>query len=118
MKANFNAGDLDRKGTWYQRQTVISNSGQPRFSTVEPTAELPCYMEEVSGKESKDFDGGNVGDKIDATAKTRFVVRYKPEIKPTDEWEFEGTRYNIDSVAEAAGRRQWTVITAIRKDNA
>ena len=67
-----------------------------------------AHIKPMSGRELVNAD------KLDALAVSRFVIRYRSDLRESDRVNYRGTRYNIRSIVNINERDEWLEITAER----
>ena len=67
-----------------------------------------AHIKPMSGRELVNAD------KLDALAVSRFVIRYRSDLRESDRVNYRGTRYNIRSIVNINEQDQWLEITAER----
>ena len=101
------AGDLDRLINITVKNESLNLKGEKMDSTFGPFLyNVPAYVQAKGGTETPEAD------RETAFGKVQFTIRYEPTIKPTMRVVYEFQDYDIESVAEGEGRKQWTVIDA------
>ena len=108
------AGDLDRQMTILQWDSHRDTMGETARSQSPFAKGVWCKKEDVTSETAGVEQV--VTERPTAFGLTKFTIRYRAGIDKTMEITCEGITYNIVSVSEGPGRRQWTVIVAQSHD--
>ncbi|WP_192579069.1 phage head closure protein [Fibrisoma limi] len=111
MKKKLQSGDLDRTAHFYHQQTLKDNGGDYLNALDnDPYASVPAARLSSRGDEKELLN------RPTEVGVETFAIRYRDDVRATDQMKIDGVVYNVTFVTEGEGRRQWTLITAKRKD--
>ena len=91
-----------------ERKTLTADSLGGFTEEWQPLAQPWAHIKPMSGRELIHAD------KIDATAVSRFVIRFNANLREDDRILYRGVYYNIRSLINIEERDQYTEITAER----
>ena len=111
----YQAGDLDRQIILQQPAEIHDESGLRLTVWDDEPLPTPCKRLSEPGNEQGTEKETDKRSGI-ATQTDQFIIRYRPDIKPTWRLLYEGQQYLITASVEGPGRRQWTRITAKQND--
>jgi SPP1 family predicted phage head-tail adaptor len=100
------AGDLrDRISIRRESNVKTATGGLTRTWTDLVTA-LPAQVTSLNGRESV------VGQVLQGISQFQIVVRYRTDVKVSDQIKWNGRELNVHSAEDRDGRRVWTYIQA------
>lgn len=99
------AGQLDRDITLKHRVTAAADVNGSKAQTFVTYVTVPAQKIDAGGREYF------AGQQVQAEITTRFKIRFRDDVVPTDRIDFDGKSFNISHVQEL-GRREGLMIFA------
>lgn len=104
----YRPGELDQKIDFKLEVRVSDGMGGSDISLINIAVNVWCKAKPLSGKETERFD------KLNATEFTKFVTRYRTDIKEDDRITWNGEEYNIRHIPRVATRSMYSEFFAER----
>ncbi len=104
----YRTGELDQKIKFQREDKTSDGMGGNVVTIVDIANGVWCKVDALSGKESERFD------KLNAEELTKFVTRYRTDIKEDDIIEYLGVQYNIRYIPKRSTRTMYAEFFAER----
>lgn len=104
----YQHGELDELIDFRREIEVSDGSGGIEYKLADIDRDVWCKVSPMSGKESERFD------KLNPEETSRFLTRYRTDIKEKDRINWNGEEYNIEHIPRVSRRSMYSQFYATR----